>query len=74
MDPLIVVALCLLCPMPPSQVHRQGGLGDEVNGMKGDTIKLLNEDDGRSKRGVLCGSHKAAVPKCVNVWFLSLRT
>ena len=36
----------------PSPVHRQGDLGDEVDGMKGDTTKLLSDDDGNRKRGV----------------------
>ena len=35
-----------------SQVHRKGDLGDEVDGMKGDAIMLLNGDDGSRKRGV----------------------
>ena len=39
----------------PSPLHRQGDLGDEVDGMKGDTIKLLSDDDGNRKRGVPCG-------------------
>ena len=39
----------------PSPVHRQGDLGHEVDGMKGDTIKLLSDDDGNRKRGVPCG-------------------
>ena len=52
-----------------SQVHRKGDLGDEDDGKKGDTIMLLNGDDGRPKRGALCGSHKTVVPNCVNVWF-----
>ena len=52
-----------------SQVHRKGDLGDEVDGAKGDTVELLNGDDGRPKRGELCGSHKTVVPNCVNVWF-----
>ena len=36
--------------------------------MRDDTIKLLNDDDGRPKRGALYGSHKTVVPNCVNVW------
>ena len=38
-----------------SPVHLQGDLGDEADGMKGDTIKLLSDDDGSRKRGVPCG-------------------
>ena len=38
-----------------SQVHWQGALDDGVDGMKGDTIKLLSDDDGSRKRGVPCG-------------------
>ena len=38
----------------PSPVHRQGDLGDEVDGMQGDTIKLRRDDDGSRKRGVSC--------------------
>ena len=53
----------------PSPVHRQDDLGDGVDSMREDTIKLLNDDDGRPKRGALCGSHKTVVPNCVNVWF-----
>ena len=39
----------------PSQVHRKGDLGEEADGTKGDTIKLLSDDDGSRKRGVPCG-------------------
>ena len=42
-------------PHAPSLVHRQGDLGDEVDGMKGDTIKFLSDDDGNRKRGAPCG-------------------
>ena len=35
-------------------VNRKGDLGDEADGMKGDTIKLLSDDDGNRKRGVPC--------------------
>ena len=38
-----------------SQVYRKGDLGDEVDGMKGDTIKLRSDDGGSRKRGVPCG-------------------
>ena len=38
-----------------SQVHRKGDLGDEVDGMKGDTTRLLSDKNGNCKRGVLCG-------------------
>ena len=41
-----------------SQVRQKGDLGNEVDGMKGDTFVLLNSDDGMPKRGVLCVSHK----------------
>ena len=40
-----------------SQVHGKGDLGDEVDGVKGDAIELLNDDDGRPTNGALCGSH-----------------
>ena len=30
----------------PSTVHRQGDLGDEVDGTKRDTIRVLSDDDG----------------------------
>ena len=53
-----------------SQVHPKGDLGNEGDGKKGDTIMLLNgDDDGKPKRGALCGSHKTVVPNCVRVWF-----
>ena len=52
-----------------SPVHRQGDLADEVDGMKGDTIKVLCADDGWPNGGALYGSHKTVVPKCVNGWF-----
>ena len=35
-----------------AQVHRQGGLGDEVDGIKGDAVKSSADDDGCRKRGV----------------------
>ena len=38
-----------------SQVHRQGDLGHEVDGMKGDAVELLDDDDGCPERGVPCG-------------------
>ena len=38
-----------------SVVYREGDLGDEVDGRKRDTIKLLSDDDGSRKRGVPCG-------------------
>ena len=46
-----------------------GRATDEHDGKKGDTIMLFNGDDGRPKRGALCGSHKTVVPNCVNAWF-----
>ena len=33
--------------------------------MRDDTIKLLSDDDGAPKRGVLYGSHNTVVPYCV---------
>ena len=42
-------------PLASSSVRRQGDLGDEVDGIKGDTIKLRSDDDGSRKRGVPCG-------------------
>ena len=42
----------------PSPVHGLGDLGDEVDGMMCDTIKLRSDDDGSRKRGGLC-SHLA---------------
>ena len=41
----------------PAQVHRKGDLGDESDGLKGDTIKLLSDDDGSRKRGVSRKTH-----------------
>ena len=41
-----------------SQSHWQGDLGGEVD----DTSKLLNDDDGRPKKGSLCNSRKTCVP------------
>ena len=35
-----------------SQVRRQGDLGGEVDGIKGDAVKFLGDDDGCRKRGV----------------------
>ena len=49
----------------PSQVHWQGEFGDEVDGMKGDTMKLLNDDDDRPKRSALWNSRKTRVARCV---------
>ena len=37
----------------PSPVHQQSDLGDEVDGMKGDTVKLLSDEDGHRKRECL---------------------
>ena len=37
-----------------SQVHRKGDLGDEADGMKGDTVELLDDDDGCPERPVVC--------------------
>ena len=51
-DSLLVVVL--RSPFLP-HVHRKGDLGDEVDGMKGDTIKSFSNDDGSRKRGVPCG-------------------
>ena len=34
-----------------SQVHCKGDLGDDVDGMKGDTVKFLSDDADRTKRG-----------------------
>ena len=54
----------------PSQVHRKGDLGDEVDGMKGDTIKLLSGDDDRPKRGALRNTRKTRVASgCVLLVF-----
>ena len=39
------VVFPLLFHAPP-QVDRKGDIGDESDGMKGDTIKLLSDDDG----------------------------
>ena len=44
-----------------SQVHRKGDLGDEVDGMKGDTVKLLSDDDDRPQKGALWNSRKTRV-------------
>ena len=44
-----------------SQVHRQGDLGDEVDGMKDDTVELLDDDDGWPERGALWNSRKTHV-------------
>ena len=52
-----------------AQVHWKGDLGNEVDGMKGGAVELLNGEVGRPNRGALCGSHKTVVPNCVNVWF-----
>ena len=38
-----------------AQVHRQGDLGDEVDGIKGDAVKFLGDDDACRKQGVPCG-------------------
>ena len=54
----LLAVCCVLCSLLShalSQVHRKGCLGDEVDGMKGDTIKLRSDDDGNRKRGVPCG-------------------
>ena len=47
--------LCILLSHALSQVHRQGHLGDEVDGIKGDAVELLGDDDGCRKRSVPCG-------------------
>ena len=47
--------LCSLLSRARSQVHRQGDLGDEVDGIKGDAVKFSGDDDGCLKRGVPCG-------------------
>ena len=44
-SPLDVV-LCFLPSHAKSHVHRQGDLGQEVDGMKGDAVELLEDDDG----------------------------
>ena len=54
-----------------SPVHRQGDLGDEADGMKGDTIKLRSDDDGNRKRGVPCG-HLARQSSFSGCLFLNL--
>ena len=53
--PLLVVVLCSLSCSMPSQVHRKGDVGDEVEGMKVDTLKLRSDVDGSRKRGVSYG-------------------
>ena len=53
-SPLDVV-LCSLLSHAVSQVRRQGDLGDEVGGIKGETVELLDDDDGCRKRGVPSG-------------------
>ena len=64
-DTAHVVVLCLLSRVL-SQVHQKGDFGNEVDGVKDDVVELLNGDDGRPKRGALCGSHKTVVHKCVS--------
>ena len=63
--PSFVVVLCsLFLSHAQSPVHRQGDLGDEVDGLNGDTIKLLSDD--RPKRGALWNSRKTRVAQgCV---------
>ena len=60
----------LFCTFQLSQVHWQGDHGDEMDGMKGDTIKLLSDDDDRPKRGALWNFRKTRVaPGCVLLMF-----
>ena len=54
LSPLDVVLSSLLSHAL-SQVRRQGDLGDEVDGIKGDAVKFLGDDDGCRKRGVPSG-------------------
>ena len=53
----------LFFPMLYHQSTSRGDLGDEVDGMKGDTIKLLNDDDNRPKRGSHWNSRKTCVTR-----------
>ena len=49
-----------------SQVHRQGDLGDEVDGIKGDAVKFLGDDDGcRMRRCALWSSRKTVL--CIHL-------
>ena len=50
-SPLDVV-LCSILSHALSQVHRQDDHGDEVDGMKIDTVELLDDDDGRERRAL----------------------
>ena len=40
--------LCSVLSHAPSQVHRQGDLCDEVDGMEGDAVELLDDERGRA--------------------------
>ena len=59
--PLVVVLCSLFLPHAPSQVHRNDDLGDEADGMKGDTVELLDTDDVWPERGALWNSRKTGV-------------
>ena len=49
-------------------MHRKGDFGNDVDGMKGDAVKLLNGDAGpREARFVVLT--RMSVLNCVNVWF-----
>ena len=47
-----------------TQVHRKGDFGDEVDGMKGVAVELLNGDDGRPKRRALWFSQDSRSQMC----------
>ena len=55
----------LFCPMPLSQVHWKGDHGDEVDGVKDDTVEWLDDDDGWPERGAPWNSRKTHVTPAV---------
>ena len=52
-------------PCPITQLHGQGDRGDEVDGMSGNAVELLDDDDGCAERGTHWNSRKTHVTPCV---------